>query len=89
MGLRQVGWAAEVIFNELNRDQSSPSDARTSLAELRKSLRLRFPEGKGKFVEDGLKESLETINDYDTMARAYARILHEAWLSGGPRRCAE
>jgi glycosyltransferase involved in cell wall biosynthesis len=32
---------------------------------------------------------LDAINDYESMAAMYARVFREAWLSGGPRVCAE
>ena len=46
---------------------------------------LKDPDLRRKLAEKSIPV-LETINDYDTMASAYARLFRQAWLSGGPRQ---
>jgi hypothetical protein len=61
---RQVGWAFETIYNELNGTDGNPK-VRKDLAVLDQLLKLRLPKGRTTLVEDELKASLEKINDYN------------------------
>jgi GT2 family glycosyltransferase/glycosyltransferase involved in cell wall biosynthesis len=76
----------EQVRENINGLFYQPGDS-AALAEALSRL-VRDPPLRRRLADKSMSV-LETINDYETMAAAYARILHEAWLSGGPRPCAE
>jgi hypothetical protein len=61
---RQVGWAAEVLAQELGEDKTKPK-VKKALEDLDDHLKLRLPKGRAKKVEDDLEASLKKINNYD------------------------
>jgi hypothetical protein len=62
---REVAWAFEVIYNELNDRKKGDARVRKDFAGLDALLKLRLPKGREKIVEDELQESLERINAYN------------------------
>jgi hypothetical protein len=76
---RQVGWAFDVLYNELHgypykRDgvpeskDTGDAKVRKAQEELSKYLRLRLPQGRTKIIEDELADNLKALNAYEPAA---------------------
>lgn len=84
---RQLVWAFEVIFGELNGQNAdygelpdgTPDAAKEAFAELGKLLKLKLPSGHESQILQHLPETLNTLNAYDpAAAREQFKRLHEA-----------
>jgi hypothetical protein len=72
---RQVAWAYEVMFNEVNGYRGGPASTRKTLAALDKELKLRLPRGRKKPIEDEQAESRQKRNNFD--ARKFESVLRQ------------
>jgi glycosyltransferase involved in cell wall biosynthesis len=75
----------EQVQENINALFYQPSDT-AALAERLENLVIH-PELRRSFGESS-RHVLDTLNDYEMMVSAYAKVFREAWLSGRTRRCA-
>jgi glycosyltransferase involved in cell wall biosynthesis/GT2 family glycosyltransferase len=75
----------EQVQENINALFYQPGDT-AALAERLENLVIH-PELRRSFGESS-RHVLDTLNDYEMMVSAYAKVFREAWLSGRTRRCA-
>jgi hypothetical protein len=62
---RQIAWAFEIIYCELDQKPANSAQIREVLKKLKTELKLDLPSGPKKSIVEALPEALTTLNDYE------------------------